>query len=199
MGSESYGCADTVRRELSGTGQGSGETSVYLNVRADHALYHLLYEGLALFHDDHAVDALGLHGLDQLAGNRIAGYLEHSAGNSVGEVLHEVVVCYTAGYDSQALVLSGDELVAGIVQGIVLEVHLILDELLVADFGVGREQYPLAGILGIGYRLLGQYVLPGLHLGPGVGHTGGDAEQNGDPAFLGKLKCVAYHVVGFLL
>ena len=144
--SESHGCADTVGRKLPGTWQDTVKTAVHLYVRADHAFYHLLYKRLTLFHDYYTVDSLGLHGLDQPARNRVAGYLEYSARNSVGEVLHQIVVCDTAGYDCQAFVLTGHEPVARVVECTFLEDFLILDELIVAHFRIGWQQYPLTGI-----------------------------------------------------
>ena len=128
-----------------------------------------------------------------------------TAGHSFGEILHQVVVCNTAGNDGQSPVLSWREAVVRVLRGIQAELLLVLDELFVADAGVGGKEDPLLGIVGKMNPVLGADVLtavllgPGGHLRPGMGHTGGDAHQHGNLHLLGVVKCLPHHVVGFLL
>ena len=157
-----------------------------------------LDERITLLGDEHLaafVDHLG----DELGRQRVLGNLQHGIrAFATLEVLHQVVEGDTGSDDTHALVGAVNVLVERGVEGVILEINLLVQQFAVMFACVGRQQDELLRVFLNVERVL-RTLSFAFHAGTGVRQARGETDDHRGAEFLGHLERIVGDVVSFLL
>ncbi len=98
--------AHRVGCKLAHARQLARQASLYGHGRRNQTAHHLLDDRLSLLHDHDLLGAVGDHLPDERLGQRILRDLQDAALTTLGAVLFEIVICYTACDDSARRLLA---------------------------------------------------------------------------------------------